>query len=98
MFAIASKLSAAAGVLVLTAGLTLAQAPPPAPSAGSAPAATKTSPPKTVRKQASTPEGIECSAQADTKGLKGNPRRSFRSKCIAALKKAKGAPKGSGKS
>ncbi len=95
MFAIASKLSAAAAVLVLSAGLTFAQAPGSASSAG-APAAGTKAPGKSGSKKASTPEGIECSAQADTKGLKGKERRSFRSKCISALKKGKSGPKGSG--
>lgn len=95
MFAIASKLTAAAAVLVLSAGLTFAQAPGSASSSG-APAAGAKAPGKSGSKRASTPEGIECSAQADAKSLKGKERRSFRSKCISALKKGKGGPKGSG--
>ena len=94
MFAIASKLSAAAAVIVLSAGLTFAQAPGAAPSSGAAAGAK--APSKGGSKKASTPEGIECSAQADAKSLKGKERRSFRSKCISALKKGKGGPKGSG--
>lgn len=99
MFAIASKLSTAAAVLVLSAGLALAQTPgaAPAPSAG---AAAGTKAPSKGTKKATTPEGIECSAQADTKGLKGKERRSFRSKCISAMKKRSkaSAPKASTKS
>ena len=44
------------------------------------------------RKQASTPEGIACSAEADEQKLTGKPRTSFRRKCIAQ-KKAGGAKK-----
>ena len=94
MFATASKLPLAAAALLLGCGLALAQAPSPAPSTG---ASTTTKAPVKARKQATTPEGIECSSQADAKNLKGKERRSFRSKCIAGLKKAKGAPKASAK-
>ena len=80
------------------ASLALAQAPapgastPPAPAATPVPAAPAdtaakkkgTAPPTT----ATTPEGIQCSAEADQKGLKGKERRAFRRKCIADIKKA----------
>jgi psiF repeat len=41
-----------------------------------------------VPKKSTTPEGIQCSAEADAKGLKGKERKSFRGKCMAAAKKA----------
>jgi hypothetical protein len=36
-----------------------------------------------------TPESIECSKQADAKGLHGKERKTFRAHCKAELKKAK---------
>ena len=36
-----------------------------------------------------TPESIECSKQADAKGLKGKERKKFRAKCKKDLLKAK---------
>lgn len=95
MNTISAKFLAAAAALALTAGVALAQTTAPAPS--TTPAA-KTTPAPTTKatggqKKASTPEGIECSAQADAKGLKGKPRKSFRTKCIADLKKAGGPAK-----
>lgn len=32
-------------------------------------------------------ESLECSKQADEKGLKGKPRKKFRSKCLKDIKK-----------
>jgi len=94
MMRLASKLSLGAAALVLSAGLALAQTPqapaaatPKAPAAATPKApATKTS--KGVPKKATTPEGIECSKQADEKKLHGKERKSFRAKCIRDLKKA----------
>ena len=95
------KLGLVAVAMMLSASVAVAQAPAPAPGAGTPGASTKApAPPAKARRQASTPEGIECSAQADSKALKGKERRRFRSKCIAGLKKAKpkaeSAKKGSG--
>lgn len=87
-----TKLPMALTALLLSAGIALAQAPAPAAPAPAAPkaAAPKAAAPKTGgRKKATTPEGIQCSAEADAKGLKGKERRSFRNKCISALKKGK---------
>ncbi|HRD78485.1 MAG TPA: PsiF family protein [Hyphomicrobiaceae bacterium] len=38
-----------------------------------------------------TAESIQCSAEADQKGLKGKERQKFRKACIAAAKKKKGS-------
>jgi len=38
-----------------------------------------------------TPESIQCSAEANAKGLKGAERRKFRKACIAAAMKKKKA-------
>ena len=45
-----------------------------------------------ARKQALTPEGQACSAEADTQNLHGASRVKFRKKCIADKRKAAGAP------
>ena len=85
--------------LVGATGVAMAQAPAPTPAPTTPPAAVpKTATPPAAAKQKGTPppkkatttEGIECSAQADAKGLKGKERRSFRRKCIADIKKAAG--------
>jgi len=47
---------------------------------------------ETPAKTTHSPESIECSKQADAKGLHGKERKEFRSKCKRELK-AKTAPK-----
>ena len=47
---------------------------------------------ETPAKTTHSPESIECSKQADAKGLHGKERKEFRSKCKRELK-AKAAPK-----
>ena len=100
------KLAAAALIVSASATVAFAQATAPAPSAPVAPkapiAATTPPPaapaaaaaPKVAKspalKTASTPEGIQCSAEADAKNLHGKPRTSFRNKCIRAAKLAAG--------
>ncbi|MGD9802242.1 MAG: PsiF family protein [Hyphomicrobiaceae bacterium] len=91
---LASKLSIGTAALLISAGLAFAQAPQaPAPATPKAPPAAAPKAPaattsKGVPKKASTPEGIECSKQADEKKLHGKERKSFRAKCIRDLKKA----------
>jgi hypothetical protein len=66
----------------------------------SAPATTTTTKPATTQKSAAatkttapkTAESIECSKEADAKGLHGAVRKSFRSSCKAALKAGKPVP------
>ena len=68
-----------------TAPATAPAAKPAAPvvaPAANAPAAPKAS----VLKKASTPEGIECSAQADAKQLHGAERKKFRAACVKKIK------------
>lgn len=79
---LALGLSAAAFAQAPAAGT----APAAPPAAAKAPAAAPKA--KGVQKQASTPEGTECSAQADAKNLHGKERVKFRKKCISDLKKA----------
>jgi hypothetical protein len=89
---LASKLSLGAAALLISAGLAMAQTTPQPSAPTAPPAATpKTKTTKGVPKKATTPEGIECSKQADEKKLHGKERKSFRAKCIRALKK-KAAP------
>ncbi|HEX4892753.1 MAG TPA: PsiF family protein [Hyphomicrobiaceae bacterium] len=79
-----SMLGMAAMALLISAGSAVAQGTAQSPAA--TPPAAK-APAKNLKK-ATTPEGIECSAQADAKSLKGKARQAFRRKCIAGLKKA----------
>lgn len=62
------------------------------PTAPAKPAASaqKTAAAKTTAPR--TPESIECSKEADAKGLHGAARKSFRSSCKAALKAGKPVP------
>lgn len=96
MMRLASKLSLGAAALVISAGLAFAQTPQ-APAAATPKAATPkaadTKAAKGVPKTATTPEGIECSKQADEKKLHGKERKSFRAKCIRDLKKSAAAKK-----
>jgi hypothetical protein len=84
---LASRATAVAFASLFLMGTAFAQAPaaaPAAPAAKSAPAATPAAPaakaeakPKAERTAAS----LECSKEADTKGLKGKERKKFRSQC-----------------
>ena len=77
VFAVASATAAAAQG-------TTTQTPPPAPAAKMAPTA-KTAPAKTAKvRDPSKPRSaasIECSKQADAKGLHGKERKTFRAAC-----------------
>lgn len=96
-----SKISMGLAALIFSAGIATAQTAPAAPApaapkaATPAPAAKAAEPAKAkgVPKKASTPEGIECSKQADEKKLHGKERKTFRAKCVRDLKKAAAAPK-----
>jgi hypothetical protein len=81
MIRFASSLAATAAVSFLLIGAAAAQAPAttPAPAAKSTPADTKAEKPRTAA-------SLDCSKQADTKGLHGDARRKFRSECKKAAK------------
>jgi hypothetical protein len=88
---ISSRVAAAIGASFLLFGTPVfAQTTTPAPAAKSdmaapAPAATDKKPAK-----AHSAESIECSKEADAKGLHGKERKKFRSECKkAAMDKAK---------
>ena len=79
-------------VSALSASIAFAQTTTPAPTA-SPPVAGKmtpkatTEPKTTVSAKPRTAESIECSKQADAKGLHGKERRKFRSSCKRQLMK-----------
>jgi hypothetical protein len=60
----------------------LAQTTSPSPPSASAPASKGK-----VLAKARSAESIECSKQADAKGLHGKPRKAFRSKCMKDMHK-----------
>ena len=82
------KLLMAAVVSALWATMAFAQAPPsPTPPAAGPPAAAKTAPKAKAATQVHSPESIECSKQADAKGLHGQGRVRFRANCKKKLMK-----------
>lgn len=88
---LSSLFAAAAVSSLLFAGPVLAQSST-APAAGTpAPAAAPAASTKTSK--ARSPESLDCSKQADEKGLKGKERKKFRHECIKNAKAgAAGAP------
>lgn len=89
MTTIASRVAATAFASMLLVSSAFAQTtapatPAPAPAPKMAPAEKK------ADKPARTAASLECSKEADTKGLKGKERKKFRSECKkAAADKAK---------
>ncbi len=82
MTTITSRAVAAAFASLIFASAAFAQSTAtPAPGAAPAPA-------KATSTRQRSPESVECSKQADEKGLKGKERRKFRRECI---KEARGA-------
>lgn len=77
-----SRAAATAIVSLLLAGSAFAQAPTPtpAPVAKSAPAE-KMAPAEKKAEKPRTEASLECSKQADAKGLHGKERKKFRSEC-----------------
>ena len=81
MTTIISRAAAAAIASLIFASAAFAQSTAPAPGAAPAPA-------KTSSTKARSPESLECSKQADEKGLKGKERKKFRKECIKEAKDA----------
>jgi hypothetical protein len=77
------KILLAALVSAFCASAAVAQTTPPATSAPAA----KTTPKVKAPEKARSAESIECSKQADAKGLHGKPRKTFRAKCMKDMKK-----------
>jgi psiF repeat len=91
---LSSLFAAAAISSLLIAGPALAQNAPAAKSdTAAAPAMTEKKAPK-----ARSAESVECSKEADAKGLHGKERKKFRSECVKSAKAgAAGAPAGATK-
>ena len=81
MTTITSRAAAAAFASHIFASVAFAQSTTTTPAPGAAPAKTTSAKPR-------SPESLECSKQADEKGLKGKERKKFRKEC---MKEAKGA-------
>jgi psiF repeat len=88
MKTIMSRAAAAAFASLIFASAAFAQSTTTAPATGAAPAPAKTS---TAKPR--SPESLECSKQADEKGLKGKERKKFRKECMKEAKDAAGAKK-----
>ena len=88
MKTITSRAAAAAFASLIFASAAFAQSTTTAPATGAAPAPAKTS---TAKPR--SPESLECSKQADEKGLKGKERKKFRKECMKEAKDAAGAKK-----
>jgi hypothetical protein len=73
-------------VLSAWASIAFAQTPPPA-TPPAAPPSAKPAPKAKAAPVVHSPESIECSKQADAKGLHGKPRQTFRANCIKGMKK-----------
>jgi hypothetical protein len=84
---IASRLAAVALASLLAGGTAFAQTAAPA-----AKTETKTDAAATADKKARSAESLECSKQADAKGLHGKERKKFRSECIKSAKAGTAAP------
>jgi psiF repeat len=78
MMTISSRVAAAALASLLLAGSALAQT-----------TTTPAAPAKTEKtEKARSPESLDCSKQADDKGLKGKERKKFRHECMKSAKDA----------
>jgi hypothetical protein len=76
------KVIALGFVAALAAGSAFAQAPAASPPAATAPTATAPAAPTTgAGKHAQSPQSLECSKEADAKGLHGKARKKFREEC-----------------
>jgi psiF repeat len=83
MMTISSRVAAAAFAFLFLTGTASAQttAPTPAPAGKMAPAEKKAEKPRTAA-------SLECSKEADTKGVHGKERKKFMSECKKAAKDA----------
>ena len=91
MMTISSRAVATAFASLLLMSSAFAQTPAPATPAP----ATKAAPAPAAEKKAEKPRtaaSLECSKEADAKGLKGKERKKFRSECKRAAKDAAAKP------
>jgi hypothetical protein len=91
MTTLSSRAVATAFASLLLMGSAFAQTPAPAPAATPAPAAKMA--PAEKAPVVHTAASIECSKEADAKGLKGKERKKFRSECKRAAKDTAAKPK-----
>jgi hypothetical protein len=92
MMKLTSSAAAAAFASLFLISSAFAQTTPPAtpaPAAKAAPAA----PAEKKAEKPRTAESIECSNEADAKGLKGKERKKFRAECKKTAKDAAAKPK-----
>ncbi|MGY8704682.1 PsiF family protein [Bradyrhizobium sp. 18BD] len=82
----ASRLAAVALASLLVTGTAFAQTAAPAAKTDAAATADKKAP------KEHSAESLECSKQADAKGLHGKERKKFRSECIKTAKAGTAAP------
>jgi psiF repeat len=82
MMTISSRVATAALASLLLAGPAFAQTTTTTPAAPAA----KAAPAKMAKTR--SPESLECSKQADDKGLKGKERKKFRHECMKEAKDA----------
>lgn len=85
MMTLSSRVAATAVASLLLMSSAFAQTPAPAPAATPAPAAKKAEKPRTAA-------SLECSKEADTKGIHGKERHKFMSQCKKAAKDAAAKP------
>ncbi|QQO24374.1 phosphate starvation-inducible protein PsiF [Bradyrhizobium diazoefficiens] len=88
---LASRLAAVALASLLATGTAFAQTAAPAAKTDTKTDAAMTG--KKAPKERSA-ESLECSKQADAKGLHGKERKKFRSECIKSAKAGTAAPAG----
>jgi psiF repeat len=90
MTTISSRAAATAFASMLLVSSAFAQTTAPATPAPAAPPASKMAPAEKKAEKPRTAASLECSKEADAKGLKGKERKKFRSECKrAAAEKAK---------
>jgi hypothetical protein len=89
MKTITSCAVAAAFASLIFMGAAFAQSTTTTPAPAASPAPAKT----TTTAKPRSPESLECSKQADEKGLKGKERKKFRKECMKEAKDAAGAKK-----
>lgn len=86
MTMISTRAAATLFASLLLAGSAFAQTPAPAPPAASAASAAPAA--KTTTAKPHSAASVECSKEADAKGLHGKDRKKFRSQCKADAKKS----------
>ena len=87
---LASRLAAVALASLLAGGTALAQTAAPAAKTETKTEAAVTADKKAPKERSA--ESLECSKQADAKGLHGKERKKFRSECIKSAKAGTAAP------